>query len=260
MMKRADIAKRRWIAQAVASAFDSVTKHGDTPAAAVENAMAFVHDIAVAHRGERGHLGGIGLGRVTARKARSEWATWSAEVLAQLEVRLTAETVTDGAARQYDVRDEVRADRASAQPRSARVDDSGLRPEERTGLQPSKADGAPSVERVTLASSYRALEQGQDLPPSTFKSMALDPAMAALASRTAAQWRAECPRCGDEHSECAPRCVYCSAPAVVESAVGRQWHIDDKDEPRPEWRCEECQESFERVAKRERLLAEEGWI
>lgn len=55
-------------------------------------------------------------------------------------------------------------------------------------------------------------------------------------------------------------CIYCGSPAVVESAVGRQWHADDKDEPRPEWRCEECQASFERVAKREQRLAQEGWI
>lgn len=254
MANRADIAKRRWIAQAVASALASVTKHGDTPTAAVENAMVFVHDVAMAHRKERGHLGGLGLGRVTARAARREWGAWSAEVLAQLEVRLTAETVTDGAARQYDVRDEVRADRASAQPRSTRVDDSGLRPEERTGLQPSKADGAPSVERVTLASSYRALEQGQDLPPSTFQSMALSPAMSALAARTAAAWRAE-----QEQAEC----TYCSRPAVIESAIGLEGSYDDDNRyiaPRAESRCAECHAGFVKSERRTQRLAEEGWI
>lgn len=74
--------------------------------------------------------------------------------------------VTDGAARRNDVRDEVRVDRATVQPTPSRVTDSE-HSEERTGPHRSEADAAASAEQDTLASSSRALQQGQDLPPST---------------------------------------------------------------------------------------------
>lgn len=74
----------------------------------------------------------------------------------------------------------------------------------------------------------------------------------------AKQQRAECPRCGsDEHAACEPTCIYCQRPAVIESAIGLE---DDDYTPRPEARCEECHEGFERVAARNRRLAQEGRI
>ena len=60
----------------------------------------------------------------------------------------------------------------------------------------------------------------------------------------------DCPRCGsDEHAYCAPVCHYCSAPAVIESAIGLDGDYSDPNAlgqrsymaPRPEPRCEECQ-------------------
>lgn len=100
--------------------------------------------------------------------------------------------------------------------------------------------------------------------------MALDPAMAALAARTAARWRAEqeCPRCGDEHAKCAPTCVYCSAEATVSSAIGLDGDYSEPNEigqrqyiaPRNEPRCDECQAGFERSARRAKRLAEMGAI
>ena len=56
--------------------------------------------------------------------------------------------------------------------------------------------------------------------------MSLSPAMAALAARTAKAWRdeQECSKCGDAHPVTActyvPTCHYCSAPAVITSAIG----------------------------------------
>lgn len=73
----------------------------------------------------------------------------------------------------------------------------------------------------------------------------------------------ESPNCGDEHSECAPRCVYCSAPASIESAIGLDGDYDDQRRyvaPRAEQRCEKCHEGFIKSERRTRLLAEEGWI
>lgn len=78
----------------------------------------------------------------------------------------------------------------------------------------------------------------------------------------------DCPRCGDEHPECAPTCHYCSAPAVIESAIGLDGDYSDPNAlgqrsymaPRPEPRCEECQAGFERIERKQRRLAAEGWI
>ena len=91
--------------------------------------------------------------------------------------------------------------------------------------------------------------------------MPLSPAMSALAARTAAAWRSEqeCPRCGDEHPECTPTCTYCSAPAVISSAVGLEGDYSEPNAlgqrnyiaPRAESRCEACHEEFARSAKRQ---------
>lgn len=74
----------------------------------------------------------------------------------------------------------------------------------------------------------------------------------------------DCPRCGsDEHGYCAPVCHYCSAPATVESATGLPGDFDDARRyiaPIAEPRCEECHAGFINAAKRERRLAEEGWV
>lgn len=99
--------------------------------------------------------------------------------------------------------------------------------------------------------------------------MPLDPAMSALASRTAAAFRAdlECSNCGDAHTadDCTHviTCRHCDAEAIISSAVGLDGDFDDQRRyvrPRPEWRCEDCQASFERAARLEQRLAEEGWI
>lgn len=98
--------------------------------------------------------------------------------------------------------------------------------------------------------------------------MSLSPAMIALAQRTAAAWRAEqdatsdpdCPRCGsDEHAYCAPECAYCAKPAVHESAIGLHWDVMEPP-PAKEHRCDECQADFERIERKQRRLAAEGWI
>lgn len=68
----------------------------------------------------------------------------------------------------------------------------------------------------------------------------------------------------DAHREC----TYCSAPAVISSAVGLEGDYSEPNAlgqrnymaPRPEPRCEECQAGFERVARKQQRLAAEGWI
>lgn len=89
--------------------------------------------------------------------------------------------------------------------------------------------------------------------------MALSPAMSALAARTAKAWR-------EEQEQ--PTCHYCSAPAVISSAIGLEGDFSEPNAlgqrsyiaPRPEPRCDECQAGFVNAAKREQRLAEEGWI
>jgi hypothetical protein len=80
---------------------------------------------------------------------------------------------------------------------------------------------------------------------------------------------AECPRCGsDEHAACDEPCEYCSAPAVIESAIGLEGYDEPTGhlgqtryvEPRKERRCAECHEGFVRAEKRTERLAEEGWV
>ncbi len=100
--------------------------------------------------------------------------------------------------------------------------------------------------------------------------MALDPAMSAIAARTAAAWRAEnpCPTCGDSHPECAPLCAYCQRPATVSSSIGLDGSYSEPnalgqrayEAPRPEHRCDECQAGFERAARYTKRLAEMGAI
>lgn len=79
----------------------------------------------------------------------------------------------------------------------------------------------------------------------------------------------DCPTCGsDEHTYCAPTCHYCSAPAVISSAVGLDGDYSEPNAlgqrsyiaPRPEHRCDECQADFERIERKQRRLAAEWWI
>lgn len=79
----------------------------------------------------------------------------------------------------------------------------------------------------------------------------------------------DCPTCGsDEHTYCAPTCHYCSAPAVISSAVGLEGDYSEPNAlgqrqyiaPRAESRCEECQAGFVKSERRTQRLAEEGWI
>lgn len=77
-----------------------------------------------------------------------------------------------------------------------------------------------------------------------------------------------CMACDAEDEAAARRCTYCPSPAVTESAVGLEGDYSEPNAlgqrqyiaPRPEPRCGECQASFERAARREQRLADEGWV
>jgi hypothetical protein len=100
--------------------------------------------------------------------------------LNQLELAFEAATsafasdlsVTDGAARRHDVRGKGRVDRAAAQPRSRRVEDSGHSPRSAQVDTESDSGAAASTSADTKPLPDRAQQQGQDLPPSTSRTTA----------------------------------------------------------------------------------------